>query len=85
VPGPFSIEAVLTERDGFKLAVGWLELAAHPLSGKWIVLSQIQAMGTWGMSHVCIFEVEPSIPEDLGSLIASAPLTGFARAAYHST
>jgi len=80
VPGPFQIETVVNEKAGLKTAMGRFYDPGHQLSALWIVLSPIQATNTWEWSHVCAFPGEPTIPEDLKTLVESARLTGFAKA-----
>ena len=80
VPGPFQIETVVNEYGGLKTASGMFYELGHALSAMWIVLSPIQAANTWEWSHICAFPDKPTIPEDLKTLIESAPLTGFAKA-----
>jgi hypothetical protein len=85
VPPPFNLDAVITETDGFKTAVGLLDQAAHPLASMWIFLSPILAGNTWNLSHLCAFTDQPSISDNeenvnaLGKVIASAQISGFAR------
>jgi hypothetical protein len=80
VPGPFRLDTVVNEKDGFKTAIGRLDSPGHPLSAMWIVLSPIQATKAWEWSHLCAFPSEPSIPDDLKTLVEAASLTGFAKA-----
>jgi hypothetical protein len=80
VPAPFRINAVVNEKSGFQIAIGRFDDPEHPLSCMWIVPSPIQATKTWEWSHLCAFPREPAIPDDLKTLVESAPLTGFAKA-----
>ena len=80
VPGPFSIEVVVDDMNGFKTAIGRVDDGKHPLTKMWIVLSPIQAINKWDLSHVCAFNEKPDIADELGKLIAAADVTGFARA-----
>ena len=58
----------------------------------WVFLSPIIAGNTWNLSHVCVFNDQPSLPDDadktlddeakatvLGKVIDAAEITGFAR------
>ena len=80
MPGPFSLEAVVGDVNGFKTAIGRMNEAQHPLTRMWIVLSPIQAINKWDLCHVCAFSEKPTIPDELAELIAVADVTGFARA-----
>lgn len=76
---PFRMDTVVNEKGGFRTALGKFYDPRHPLSAMWIVLSPMQGAQSWKWSHLCAFPNEPSIPNDLKTLVESAPLTGFAK------
>ena len=80
VPGPFSMDALVRDKPGFKTATGRLHNPDHPLASMWVILSPFPTGNNpWDMAHVCGFPEEPAIPDDIKTLVESAPLTGFAR------
>jgi hypothetical protein len=92
VPPPFSLGAVVAENHGFKRAVGRLDQPEHPLASMWVFLSPIIAGNAWNLSHVCVFNDQPSMPDNEGKVldneekvnvlfkvINAADITGFAR------
>jgi len=80
VPAPFDLEITSAENKDFKVALGRLEQSTHPLCGMWVVLSPIQAVGTWDYCHLCAFRGERPTLTKLEELIQSAAITGFAKA-----
>jgi hypothetical protein len=75
------MDMIVRERqDGFKTAIGRLDTPEHPLTSMWVVLSPFPTgNNAWDMAHVCGFSEEPTMPDDIKTLVESAPLTGFAR------
>lgn len=71
MPPAFSLEAVVTEINGFKTAVGRSERTSHPLASMWILLSPIIAGNTSEHSHVFAFTSNNRLRRS--SLILPAP------------
>ena len=80
VPPPFAVEVTVTQAgDPFISVLGQVGASAHPLAGKWLILTPRRSSFSLGFDGYCNlfgFDKKPAVPRINEALADKPSLTG---------
>lgn len=80
VPPPFAVEVTVTQAgDPFASVLGQVAPGAHPLAGKWLILTPRRtsfALGFDGYANLFGFDAKPAVPRINEALADKPSVTG---------